>query len=240
MHVRLTGAACSLKTNLPAVLQCGMHIVRGAPKLHSARSLPLQRLRPRKRAHAAALPDLDLAQLAPDLLAAPYSFAQSITFPDVSPDVLIPPFQFANVAISVLWAPIILAPRWKFTQAVMQSRWTILLPSIAFIYFFLAATIIDSPNLADVFQKSLFLFTDGAADPRNMSKLLSSPAYTAQDWVHLLVWDFGAGRLIYLDAMKKQVPVRLSMLVTFIAGPIGLVVHEVTCAIFPSKQSSGS
>lgn len=162
----------------------------------------------------------------------------NIAFPDISPDVLTGPFQFANVAISVLWAPIIVAPRWKVTQEVMQSRWTIILPSIGFVYFFLAATVIDSPDLGDVLQKSKYLFTDAAADPRNMAKLLSSPAYAAQDWVHLLIWDFAAGRLIYLDALKKQVPMRPSLLVTFVAGPIGLLVHQATCAIVKPTASS--
>lgn len=161
----------------------------------------------------------------------------NIAFPDISPEVLTAPFQFANVAISVLWTPIIIAPRWKVTQAVMQSKWTIILPSIGFVYFFLAATVIDSPDLGDVFQKSKYLFTDASAEPRNMAKLLSSPAYAAQDWVHLLVWDFGAGRLIYLDALKKKVPMRPSLLVTFIAGPIGLLVHELTCAIVKPTAS---
>lgn len=160
----------------------------------------------------------------------------NIPFPDINPDVLIPPFQFSNVAISVLWAPIIVAPRWKVTEAIARSRWSIVIPSIAFLYFFLAATVIDSPDLADVFQKSIFLFTDGAADPKNMAKLLSSPAYAAQDWVHVLIWDYGAGRLIYLDALKKGVPIRPALLVTFIAGPVGLLVHELTCAIAKPKE----
>ncbi|DBA88398.1 TPA: hypothetical protein ACH3X2_004891 [Trebouxia sp. C0005] len=162
----------------------------------------------------------------------------NVPFPDISPDVLIPPFQFSNVAISVLWAPIILAPRWKVTEAIAKSRWSIIVPSIAFLYFFLAATVIDSPDLADVFQKSIFLFTDGAADPKNMAKLLSSPAYAAQDWVHVLIWDYGAGRLIYLDALKKGVPIRPALLVTFIAGPIGLLVHELTCAIAQPEKNA--
>lgn len=161
----------------------------------------------------------------------------NIPFPEISPDVLIAPFQFSNVAISVLWAPIIIAPKWKVTEAIAKSRWSIIVPSIAFLYFFLAATIIDSPDLADVFQKSIFLFTDGAADPKNMAKLLSSPAYAAQDWAHVLIWDYGAGRLIYLDALKKGVPIRPALLVTFIAGPIGLLVHELTCAIAKPEKN---
>lgn len=161
----------------------------------------------------------------------------NVSFPDIPADVLVSPFQFCNVAISVLWAPILIAPRAKFTETVAKSRWSIILPSIAFLYFFLAATVIDSPDLADVLQKSIFLFTDGAADPKNMAKLLSSPAYAAQDWVHVLIWDYGAGRLIYLDALKKRVPIRPSLLVTFIAGPVGLLVHELTCAIYKGNQT---
>lgn len=161
----------------------------------------------------------------------------NVAFPDISPEILVAPFQFSNVAISILWAPIILAPRAKVTEAVARSRWSIIIPSMAFLYFFLAATVIDSPDLGDVFQKSKFLFTDGAADPKNMAKLLSSPAYAAQDWVHVLIWDYGAGRLIYLDALKKGVPIRPALLVTFIAGPIGLLVHELTCALYKGKQT---
>ena len=164
----------------------------------------------------------------------------NIAFPDISPDVLTGPFQFANVAISVLWAPIIIAPRWKVTQQVMRSKWTVILPSLGFLYFFLAATVIDSPDLGDVFQKSKYLFTDASAEPRNMAKLLSSPAYAAQDWVHLLIWDFAAGRLIYLDALKKQVPMRPALLVTFIAGPIGYLVHQATCAVVKPKPQQES
>lgn len=165
------------------------------------------------------------------------AFPGNIAFPDISPDVLIAPFQFSNVAISVLWAPIIVAPRWKVTESIAKSRWSIIIPSMAFLYFFLAATVIDSPDLADVFKKSIFLFTDGAADPKNMAKLLSSPSYAAQDWIHVLIWDYGAGRLIYLDALKKGVPIRPALLVTFIAGPVGLLVHELTCAIAKPKES---
>ena len=161
----------------------------------------------------------------------------NLAFPDISPEILVSPFQFCNVAISVLWALIIIAPRSKITEAVAKSRWSIIVPSIAFLYFFLAATVIDSPDLADVLQKSIFLFTDGAADPKNMAKLLSSPAYAAQDWVHVLIWDYGAGRLIYLDALKKGVPIRPSLLVTFIAGPVGLLIHELTCAVYKGNQS---
>ena len=161
----------------------------------------------------------------------------NIAFPDISPEILVSPFQFCNVAISVLWAPILIAPRAKVTEAIAKSRWSIIIPSTAFLFFFLAATVIDSPDLADVLQKSKFLFTDGAADPKNMAKLLSSPAYAAQDWVHVLIWDYGAGRLIYLDALKKGVPIRPSLLVTFIAGPVGLLVHELTCAIYKGNST---
>lgn len=171
------------------------------------------------------------------MLASPPAAFPNIAFPEIDPDILIPPFQFCNVAISILWAPIIIAPRAKLTEAVAKSKWSIILPSIAFLYFFMAATVIDSPDLGDVIQKSIFLFTDGAADPKNMAKLLSSPSYAAQDWIHVLIWDYGAGRLIYLDALKKGVPIRPSLMVTFIAGPVGLLVHELTCALVKPKES---
>ena len=49
---------------------------------------------------------------------------------------------------------------------------------------------------------------DASADPKNMSQLMSSASYTAQDWVHLLIWDYAFGRIIWMDALKKDVPMR--------------------------------
>ena len=40
-----------------------------------------------------------------------------------------------------------------------RSRWSLIIPCLLFPPFFLAAAVIDSPNLADVLQKSVFLFT---------------------------------------------------------------------------------
>ena len=42
-----------------------------------------------------------------------------------------------------------------------RSRWSLIIPCLAFPPFFIAATVIDSPNLADVLQKTVFLFTGG-------------------------------------------------------------------------------
>ena len=100
-----------------------------------------------------------------------------------------------------------------------------------------------------------------------MSKLMGSTSYTAQDWVHLLIWDYGFGRIIYLDALAKKVPMRHSLLLCFIGvplscwlpdrvtqhglhqvgriliaavgGPLGYLTHELTCAIVAKLRPGG-
>lgn len=47
-----------------------------------------------------------------------------------------------------------------------------------------------------------------------------------------MVWDFVVGRMIYMEALALNLPVRLSLLVTFMSGPPGLLLHIVIKTVF--------
>lgn len=52
--------------------------------------------------------------------------------------------------------------------------------------------------------------------------------YIMQDWVHVLAWDFIVGRFVWQEALEKELPVRHSLIATFMFGPVGLLVHLLT------------
>ncbi|KAL0034507.1 hypothetical protein WJX79_005672 [Trebouxia sp. C0005] len=61
-------------------------------------------------------------------------------------------------------------------------------------------------------------------------------AAEAQDWIHLIAWDLIGGRWIYLDGLGKKVPTWHSLMITFGGGPLGLLVHFVTCSLSQKQQ----
>ncbi|KAG1664604.1 hypothetical protein FOA52_004479 [Chlamydomonas sp. UWO 241] len=152
--------------------------------------------------------------------------AAAITVADITP-----PFLLFNTCITYAWLLLIIAPRWSLTRALMASDFVVIVPSLAFVYFFVASSVIDSSGSAeDLGKKVVFLFTEAITDPVKMASL-STPAYSAQDWVHLLVWDWVVGRYIYQDALANDLPVRPALLLCFSSGPPGLLVHLLTKAV---------
>lgn len=150
----------------------------------------------------------------------------------VSPEVISPPFAIANSTVCIPWLMMILAPNWTVTQRVFRNEWSMLVPGIIFACFFVAAGFIDVNSPIELLQKVKFLFIDAIQDPDKMKEMLSSgPAYAAQDWIHLIAWDLIGGRWIYLDGLEKKVPTWHSLIITFGGGPIGLVLHYITCTL---------
>ena len=150
----------------------------------------------------------------------------------LSPEVISPPFAIANSTVCIPWLMMILAPNWKVTQRVFKNEWSMLVPGIIFAFFFVAAGFIDVNSPVELLQKVKFLFIDAIQDPDKMKEMLSSgPAYAAQDWIHLIAWDLIGGRWIYLDGLEKKVPTWHSLIITFGGGPIGLVLHYITCTV---------
>ena len=154
----------------------------------------------------------------------------------LSPEVINQPFLIANSTVCIPWLLMILAPKWDLTQKTFRSNWSILVPSIIFAFFFVGAALTDISSPIELVQKVKFLFIDAIQDPVKMQSMLSSgPGYAAQDWIHLIAWDLIGGRWIYLDGLDKKVPTQLSLVFTFTGGPLGFLVHWVTCTLNKKK-----
>ena len=155
----------------------------------------------------------------------------------VSPDIIAQPFVVANSTVCIPWLMMILAPKWNITQRTFKSEWSMIVPGLVFAFFFIAAAFIETSSPIELLQKVKFLFIDAIADPEKMREFLSSgPGYAAQDWIHLIAWDLIGGRWIYLDGLGKKVPTWHSLMITFGGGPLGLLVHFVTCSLSQKQQ----
>ena len=58
--------------------------------------------------------------------------------------------------------------------------------------------------------------------------LLSRRATAASAWVHLLTINAFSGRHIYLDGLRRRLPVAHSLALSLLAGPLGLACHLLT------------
>jgi hypothetical protein len=137
-------------------------------------------------------------------------------------------FDGANLFVLPFWTLIIFLPNWGVTRKVISSP----LPFIALagVYVYLLAVAITpesaealaNPKLADIAR---FFADEGAA---------------AVGWVHFLVMDLFVGRWIYLEGQRTGVFTVHSLVFCLFFGPIGLLSHLVTSAIFDRSSKDES
>lgn len=130
-------------------------------------------------------------------------------------------FNLANLFVLPFWGLMILLPRWQFSQRIMASVLPFVPLALVYLYFFIfalspeSAEALASPNLADI------------------ARAFSSEPVMAAGWTHYLVMDLFAGRWIYEQGRTTGVWTVHSLLLCLFAGPLGLLSHFVTAAIFP-------
>lgn len=129
-------------------------------------------------------------------------------------------FDIANTYVLPFWTVMILFPNWGVTKKVMGS-YLIFLPLIGLYIYFLVATVdpdaaaaLANPQLADIAR---FFSQEGAA---------------GAGWVHFLVMDLFVGRWIYWQGQEKQIWTIHSLIFCLFFGPVGLLSHIITAAIF--------
>lgn len=155
----------------------------------------------------------------------------------LSPDVVKSVFTTYNSVLLLPWALMIFVPNLDFTKAMIKSNVFLVGFSLVYAYLFVVATAESRALGLDTAEEVKFLFTEAVADPDKMASMFSRPGYAAQDWVHLCTWDFFVGQWIYLQGLEQNIFTRLSLFVTFNAGPWGLFVHWATEAITKAVRS---
>jgi hypothetical protein len=132
-------------------------------------------------------------------------------------------FSGANLFVLPFWTLMVLVPNTKLTRTVIDS----LLPiaALAGLYLFLFITSFSNVEGLEAFSDPNLSLVDLAA-------LFANPFVTATGWVHYLAFDLFVGRWIYLQGQESGVFTRHSLALTLFAGPMGLLSHLLTDAVW--------
>jgi hypothetical protein len=132
-------------------------------------------------------------------------------------------FSAANLFVLPFWTLMVLVPNTKLTRTVMGS----LLPfaALAGLYLFLFVTSFSNVQGIEALSDPNLSLPDLAA-------LFANPHVTATGWVHYLVFDLFVGRWIYWQGQESGVFTRHSLALCLFAGPLGLLSHLLTDALW--------
>lgn len=132
-------------------------------------------------------------------------------------------FNAANLFVLPFWTLMILVPRSQLTQRVMASY----LPfaALAGLYIFLFVTSFGNVEGVEALSNPDLKLADLAA-------LFANPHLTATGWVHFVVFDLFVGRWIYWQGQESGVFTRHSLALCLFAGPMGLLSHLLTDALW--------
>ena len=123
-------------------------------------------------------------------------------------------FAYSNLLVMPAWALLVLFPKWKWTR-VLAAYVTPGLLAIAWIVITL-----------DRFTPA----GGGFGSLAQVSEMLHDPWFVVAGWQHALILDIFVGAWEVRDAQRLGIPhgyVIPCLLLTFLAGPIGLIAYFV-------------
>lgn len=129
------------------------------------------------------------------------------------PDALDNLFRLTNLLVLPFWLLMLLAPRAKFTQRVMGSNLIFFLLGGIYSTLLARGLVKDPSGMREIMNPNL----------NGITKLLTGRDSAFLAWTHFLTSDLFVGRWIYLDSLQRGKTARLPVLLTFLAGPFGLV-----------------
>ena len=119
-------------------------------------------------------------------------------------------FQVLNASTAPLWMAMILAPRSQLTAWLMRIATPLFVALGASYSTLLVSGVIDGG------ERINFM------DPDSLRAGLTSPKAFLAGWTHYLAFDLFVGRWIWQESVAAGRPARLSLLLTWWAGPVGL------------------
>ena len=132
-------------------------------------------------------------------------------------------FLIANNGILIFWLLLIVAPRWKGTDLLVHSLAVPVVIGLTYTWLIVRA------------------FTGEGAPGASFSSLagvmafFTSPVAATAGWIHYLVFDLFIGAWQSRDAQRRGLPhwaVIPCLIVTLLAGPVGLLLYLALRATF--------
>jgi hypothetical protein len=134
-------------------------------------------------------------------------------------------FQFVTLLPLPFWFLMIVLPHWRGTQKVMRGRLAVM-PLLA-AYAVLAVP--QLPVIVPVFVRVEPLRIG------DLTRLLAKPEIALVAWIHFLAFDLFVGRWIYRDGGERGIgagPMAAVLLLTFLLGPLGLLLYLLLRTLF--------
>jgi len=134
---------------------------------------------------------------------------------NLSPDTM---YLVLNYGVLPFWALLILLPHAKITEVAVHSVLVPLVLGVTYAWL-LASAIAGPPAMPD---------GSGFATLPELMKTFTAPAAVVAGWAHYLVFDLFVGSWEARDAQRiglHHILVAPCLLVTFLVGPIGLLLY---------------
>ncbi|KAK9842571.1 hypothetical protein WJX81_006808 [Elliptochloris bilobata] len=115
---------------------------------------------------------------------------------------------------------------------------------LALLYLYLLVHSWEPDTLSLILPGSLAEGFKGGFSPQFLPslsgiQLLFSRVVTAASlWVHIMAINLYAARAVYLQGLAQGVPVRHTVLLCAVCGPVGLLSHLATCALWNPVATS--
>ena len=228
------GAVTRVVALLLCVITSGLAFV-APPRGGRARGVASQRRRSPSPTCALASP-AELASVADSLVALPTQTLTSVstTLPLAgnalfSNEDISQAFTVATFLPQPFWLLVILAPNAGITDKIIRP-WGPTLALTAVHFFIVVASLGQDGGTAPIAEFSQVF--DPAGDPLGaFLGMVRYPNFVAEEWAHVLAWDFFVGRWIWLDGRARGVFTPHSTLLTNLIGPPGLLLHFATCLV---------
>jgi hypothetical protein len=124
-------------------------------------------------------------------------------------------YMAINFSSAPVWLAMILAPRSRLTRWLVE-RATLLFVGLGVAYdALLVSGVVRSGKMIDF------------GDPDAVRAALSNPDIFLAGWAHYIAFDLFVGRWIWEDSLSRGRGARLSLLLTWLAGPAGLSLYLV-------------
>ena len=123
-------------------------------------------------------------------------------------------FTLANLSVVPAWLLLAILPKWKWTRIIAAYA----LPAgLAVVYFLIMLQAFD-------------LDGGGFGSLQEVSRLFQNPWMLLAGWIHYLAFDLFIGAWEVRDASRLNIPhvyVIPCLLLTFLAGPVGLLLYFI-------------
>ncbi|OIT00010.1 PREDICTED: protein ABA DEFICIENT 4, chloroplastic-like isoform X1 [Nicotiana attenuata] len=133
-------------------------------------------------------------------------------------------FPLGSLSVLPFYVFMVVAPKAEFTHKVMESKLPYIVLGRLYAYILVLSWRPDTLQL-------LFHYQDLIPDQAGITQLFSREMSLASAWIHILVMDLFAARLVYLDGLQNCVETRHSVSLCLMSCPIGVISHFITKAL---------